>query len=97
MDVLLIFSFFCSSNNFIHVEYFYIYVIDALNNTGCMVYNDWVVENNELGGMWKNEIIAYHQVLFYNLLDETEKNHADRHKGSLYSSQNSNWMASKYR
>jgi hypothetical protein len=70
---------------------------DALNNTGCIVYNDWVVENNELGGMWKNEIIAYYQVLFYNLLDETEEIHADLHKGSLYPSQNSNCMASKYR
>jgi len=85
----------CSSNNFINVEYFYI--CDALNNTGCIVYNDWVVENNELGGMWKNEIISYYQALYYNLPDETEKNHADLHKGSLYSSQNSKWVSSKYR
>ena len=62
-------------------------ICDALNNTGCIVYDDWLVENNELGGMRKNEIIAYYQVLFYNLLDETEENHADCHKGSLYSSQ----------
>jgi len=82
MGVLLIFLFFCSSNNFINVEYFY--VCDALNNTGCIVFNDWVVENNELGGIWKNEIMACYQVLSYNLPDETEEIHADLHKGSLY-------------
>jgi len=62
-----------------------------------IVYNGWVVENYELGGIWKNEIIAYYQVLSYNLPDETEENHGDLHKGSLYSSQNSKWLASKYR
>ena len=95
MDVLVIFLFFCSSNNFINVEYFYI--CDAFNNTECIVYIDWVVENNELGGIWKNEIIVYYQGLFYNLPDETEENHANPHKGSLCLRQNSKWMASKYR
>jgi hypothetical protein len=86
MRVLLIFLLFCSSNNFINIEYFYI--CDALNKTGCIVYKDWVVENNELGGIWKNEIIANYQALSCNLPDETEENHADLHRGSLYSSQN---------
>jgi len=87
MCILLIFLLFYSNNNFINIEYFYI--CDALYNTGCIVYNDRVVENNELGGIWKNEIIANYQVLSYNLPDETEENHADLHNGSLYSSQNS--------
>ena len=95
MGVLLTFLLFCSSNNFINVEYFSI--CDALNDTGCIVYNDWVVESDELGGIWKNEIVAYYQVLSCNLPDDTEQNHADLRKGSLYSSQNSKSMASKYR
>jgi len=55
-------------------QYFYIYA--ALNNTDCIGYNDWVVENNELGGIWKNEVIAYYQVLSHNLPDENEEIYA---------------------
>jgi hypothetical protein len=55
-----------------------------------------VAEINELKGIWKNEIIAYYQVLSCNLPDEAEEYHADLHKGSLYLSQNLKLMASKY-
>jgi hypothetical protein len=51
--------------------------------------------NKELGGIWKEVVIAYCQVLSWNLPDGTEENHEDLHQDGLYSSQNSKWMASK--